>query len=365
MTNQPLMHVKLLEHHPIHNVLKTLPLVQFDQLTEGWQWTFAHQRMIRLNFSFFQHYPNLACQEGNHLHFALKKVKVQPHHVSPKVVNDINIDAIILESIHSTYMHILQIALDKSYKRQSSLVSDLNKHMQALKYEALAETILTHQSLNHEDMTWFFKQHPTLVHANLGIIIDRCYAFVKKAKKGIQMVREQQTALTETIHLYETMLSRYQEATMVNIEHLKSWLIQTRHIVAKTEKPILPTRLSPYQVRYKQWTVSYGKNQEQNHYLTFSLAKKKHVFLHLDGYPSHHVILHADRFDEEGIRFAGEILLALNQLPDGHIVFAKVGSLKATSVKGTVIMRDVKKRHLKRSSLPVETILEQAYRIIL
>ncbi|MDD4123944.1 MAG: NFACT RNA binding domain-containing protein, partial [Bacilli bacterium] len=52
---------------------------------------------------------------------------------------------------------------------------------------------------------------------------------------------------------------------------------------------------------------SVGKNNLQNDYLTFTLAKYNDTFFHVKDFPGAHVIVHSDKLNEATIRMAANL----------------------------------------------------------
>jgi predicted ribosome quality control (RQC) complex YloA/Tae2 family protein len=88
---------------------------------------------------------------------------------------------------------------------------------------------------------------------------------------------------------------------------------------------------------------SFGKNSKQNDFLTFSIAKKNDIFMHIYGEPGSHLILHHTTFDHDAIIKGAQLVLALAKKISGEITYAKVGSLKRTTQIGQVVVKDGKK----------------------
>jgi predicted ribosome quality control (RQC) complex YloA/Tae2 family protein len=127
------------------------------------------------------------------------------------------------------------------------------------------------------------------------------------------------------------------------LDIVKSFLVREHLISGIKPKPILVSHESPYFIIEKNIKYSFGKNSKQNDFLTFSIAKKNDVFMHIYGEPGSHLILHQTNFDHDGIIKGAQLVLALAKKISGEITYAKVGSLKRTTQIGQVIVKDAKK----------------------
>ena len=259
---------------------------------------------------------------------------------------------------------ILQQTIRSKLNKSKAYEKDEEKHERRLQFFELAQELQMAQTIDHDALTLRFGLLVDYAQYSFGDLLNYAYSQGKRGKKGLEMIQRQRQLNDVQLNLYRMMASQTNNDDETSFNTLKHFLTQEKLLKAASQKIIEVRANSPYQIKYNNWTISFGKNQHQNDYLTFQLAKKNHVFLHLDGSPSHHVIVHISTFDRDAIRFAAELLLHLNHREDGPIVYAKVGSLKQTKIPGQVIMRDVKKIMVKQSHQhPIETLLQEAIRI--
>ena len=282
----------------------------------------------------------------------------------PIVVNQEKATHVLFASALKPLRIILQQSIRSKLKKSKVYGHDEEKHRQRLRYFELAEELQMTQIIDCDKLNKRFGPLIDYSQYTFGDLLNYAYTQGKRGKKGLDLLQQQRQLNDVQLQLYQTIAIQTIDDTETSFQLLKQFLVQEKLLKAASQKIIEVRANSPYQIMYKKWTISFGKNQQQNDYLTFQLAKKSHVFLHLDGSPSHHVILHISTFDKEAIRFAAELLLHLNHREDGPIVYAKVGSLKQTKIPGQVIMRDVKKLMVKQSHQhPMDTLIQQAIRI--
>lgn len=259
---------------------------------------------------------------------------------------------IVLQQLKLKTNKIKQYDLDEQKANQSTV------------YQQLADTLLLDQKIDARKLSSLFGSLLDYDHLSFGECLNACYKKIKKAKIALLEIQKQRQENHQQLEMLFTWQEWIQHPSLENYTNLTNALIQKRFLVQSVKKITEVKAISPYQIQYKKWVISFGKNQKQNDYLTFQLAKKNHYFFHLDGYPSHHVILHLAHFDVDAIRFASEFLLFLNQREDGSVVYAKVGSLKQTTVLGQVKIRDQKTIFVKQShAYPFPTLLSSAIRI--
>ena len=259
---------------------------------------------------------------------------------------------------------IITQQLTTKKRKDEHYEKDAQNHQSMTKYQTLVDDLMLRQAL---DVDYFQKTYGPLLdfeHLTFGECVNICYKKIKKAKQGLITLHEQRQNNHQEIIELETLLQRSHEPSFEQYTFLKEALIAKRLLLQAPQKILQARAESPFQITYKNWKVSFGKNQKQNDYLTFHYAKKNEVFIHLEGYPSHHIILHQTHFEPDAIRFTGELLLHLNQRLEAPIVYAKVGSLKQTKVFGQVIVKDKKTMMVKQSyQYPFDALLKNAIRI--
>ena len=93
-------------------------------------------------------------------------------------------------------------------------------------------------------------------------------------------------------------------------------------------KKILLWQNLPYFVKVDKTIIGFGKNAEQNNYLTFILAKKDYYYLHIKDHSGSHVVIFSNNPSKEAILVASEIALILSKLDNGEVYLADVKDVK-------------------------------------
>ncbi len=257
--------------------------------------------------------------------------------------HSLDVDLIIRYSYSLDYLQIIKKTLARKNKRQLALIEDLHTHTQALGYQAIAEAI---QSQPNRD--WQHYPNPNQLpapdvnfKANYAGI-NQLFQLYKKAKKGVSLSQIQ-------LNLNAAFLERLYPFSIMNpplsnkdLSSLKAFLEKEHLLSALEPKPTEVFHQSPYYVEFQGVRFSYGKNAKQNHQLTFSIAKKNDIFMHIEGKPGSHVVIHHSQFDHDLMIRGAQIVLALAKQMAGTITYAKVGSLKQTKTLGQVLIKDSK-----------------------
>ncbi|AMA62903.1 fibronectin/fibrinogen-binding protein [Kurthia gibsonii] len=129
------------------------------------------------------------------------------------------------------------------------------------------------------------------------------YAKYNKFKHALVKVEEQIQIATADIEYFELLAQQVQQASPADIEEIREELAEQGYMRLKKskrrKKPVKPTP-----EKYVSSTgvpISIGKNNKQNDYLTFKIARKWETWLHTKDIPGSHVVIHSDDPDEQTI----------------------------------------------------------------
>ncbi len=129
------------------------------------------------------------------------------------------------------------------------------------------------------------------------------YAKYNKFKHALVKVEEQIQIAAADIEYFELLAQQVQQASPADIEEIREELAEQGYMRLKKskrrKKPVKPTP-----EKYVSSTgvpISIGKNNKQNDYLTFKIARKWETWLHTKDIPGSHVVIHSDNPDEQTI----------------------------------------------------------------
>lgn len=129
------------------------------------------------------------------------------------------------------------------------------------------------------------------------------YAKYNKFKHALVKVEEQIQIAAADIEYFELLAQQVQQASPADIEEIREELAEQGYMRLKKskrrKKPVKPTP-----EKYVSSTgvpISVGKNNKQNDYLTFKIARKWETWLHTKDIPGSHVVIHSDNPDEQTI----------------------------------------------------------------
>ncbi len=155
-----------------------------------------------------------------------------------------------------------------------------------------------------------------------------------KAKTALLKIEQQFEITKEDIDYFELLLQQVMQASPTDIEEIREELMEQgllkMRASKKKKKPVKPT---PEKYIASDGTeISIGKNNKQNDYVTFKLAKKSDTWLHTKDIPGSHVVIHSDKPSE----------IALSEAANLAAYYSKARESSSVPVDYTVV-KQVKK----------------------
>ena len=220
-------------------------------------------------------------------------------------------------------------------KKINVLNNEIEDAKKKLEYKEIGETLLTlmNDVDNFNDYLPFIKD---TYDSDLSIKdnANKYFEKYKKAKRTIENdAREIEIAkrnIDEINHIIE-IFPYYSDQ---EIEELYKEYLPKHHSPKRNSK-VVDSRL-PYFITYQGVKIGFGKNKEQNNYLTFKKANKTDIYLHTANYHGAHVVIFNEDPNKEIILLASEIALILSNLESGEIYIADVKDVKKGDSLGQV-----------------------------
>jgi len=352
--------------HPLDALMHQQTLTSIDITDEGILFHFINDLEIikTLCFSSMPYHPTLTLRDQHSILYPLlshhKDVKypVVLTLLETNVFDDLsNISFLSLLSIFKKH-------LDKKEKRMNFLLQDKEKHRSLLFYKDVAEDLLIRQMIDTEYLKKTYNLTlPFHQFNSLGAFVTYLFHQYKRAKQGIFIVEKQVEEAKSDLQSLKDFLTSITPFSLTNHQRLRTKLEALHLLNSKEKKVSLIKAENPYIFSHKGTTYSFGKNKKQNHHLTFHLAQKKFIFVHIKDFPGSHIIIHRQDMDHESLVFAGQLSLFLSKQSSGIITYTKVGSLKATHTEGMVIVKNAKEMKVNLDhTLSFETIIKNATR---
>lgn len=135
------------------------------------------------------------------------------------------------------------------------------------------------------------------------------YTRYNKAKNALIMIQEQIDKTNDDITYFEMLSQQVQQASPHDIEEIREELAEQGFMKMRANKRRKkPTKPMPEDfISSTGIRISVGKNNKQNDYLTFKVAKKSEIWMHTKDIPGSHVVIHDAAPDEETIREAATL----------------------------------------------------------
>ncbi|KGR73837.1 Rqc2 family fibronectin-binding protein [Ureibacillus sinduriensis] len=126
------------------------------------------------------------------------------------------------------------------------------------------------------------------------------YSKYNKAKNALIMVKDQLEKTEGEIQYFEMLMAQVNQASPADIEEIREELAEQGYLRLRAgKKKKKPAKPSPESfISSTGVAISVGKNNKQNDYLTFKLAKKTDTWLHTKDIPGSHVVIHSNEPDE-------------------------------------------------------------------
>lgn len=191
---------------------------------------------------------------------------------------------------------------------------------------------------------------------------NRYFKKYQKAKAAIHILNDLIVKANDDNEYLKKKLFEAQDGTPRDIMELKSELLEEGYIkeaqVRKTNIKKV-NRHKTYEPHYilipGKGKIGFGMNGLQNEELTFNIAKKDDIFLHVKDYPGSHVVILEGKENHEVMDLALELCLYLSHLQEGEIYVAKRKNVKKNPTRlglVNILQYEVKTlRHIRASSV--------------
>lgn len=143
-----------------------------------------------------------------------------------------------------------------------------------------------------------------------------------KAKNALVMVKDQLEKTENDIQYFEMLMAQVNQASPADIEEIREELAEQGYLrLRASKKKKKPAKPSPESfISSTGVAISVGKNNKQNDYLTFKLAKKTDIWLHTKDIPGSHVVIHSNEPDEATLLEAATLSAYFSKARDSSSV---------------------------------------------
>ncbi len=258
---------------------------------------------------------------------------------------------------------LIERSLKTAKKKESNLHKDLETANKNLIFERYGQIIYQYQAEINEGDTFIEAEgYKIPLNPKLNAPNNANYYFKKyrKAKSAISILSNLIDNTKYEIEYLEKKLEEAKDGTPRDIMELKTELLQTGYIKekqtkknkTKSNKPSKAKRYEPHYILLENGKIGFGMNGLQNETLTFDIASKEDLFLHIKDRPGAHVVILAGRENDEVVKTACELALYLSHQEEGEIYVTqrknvkknpeKIGLVNLLSYK-VIYLREVRK----------------------
>ena len=206
------------------------------------------------------------------------------------------------------------------------LEKEIEESKKKLEYKEIGESLLTLKD-DEENLKDYLPYIKETYDNNLSTLdnANKYFDKYKKSKRTIENDTREIDIAKKSVEEIEHILSIFAYYSDSEIEELyKKYL--PKKVNQKRNKEV-DARL-PYYLIYKGVRIGFGKNKEQNNFLTFKKAEKTDIYLHASNYHGAHVVIFDNDPSKEIILLAAEIALILSNLESGDVYIADIKDVK-------------------------------------
>ena len=128
-----------------------------------------------------------------------------------------------------------------------------------------------------------------------------------KKRKGKVYIEEQLDIAKKELEYFNALREQLDIASYTDALEIKEELIKYGYLRKKVNKPKKNKKINLYQVEYKGSIITFGKNNTQNDYLSFTYAKPNNMWFHAKDYHGAHLVVNTDNPSEEVLRMCANL----------------------------------------------------------
>ncbi|MBR4470715.1 MAG: NFACT family protein [Erysipelotrichaceae bacterium] len=195
----------------------------------------------------------------------------------------------------------LQASLDDALNLQSDKENgDLLYLYEDLDAKGLKEVTVT----DYEGNTRTIKTDPKLsVKANA----NKYYSQYQKKRKGKVYIEEQIELAQNELTYFESLNEQLSIAEYSDALDIKEELLRFGYLKKNSSSNKKKKKVNLYQLKVDGHTITFGKNNLQNAFLSFEYAKSNYTWFHAKQYHGSHVVVDTDKPDEKLIRICANL----------------------------------------------------------
>ena len=136
---------------------------------------------------------------------------------------------------------------------------------------------------------------------------NRYYFIYQKKRKGKIYIEEQIDIATKELEYFNSLNEQLSIANYSDALDIKEELNKYGYLKKQVSKNKKKKKVNLYQLKIDDYTITFGKNNIQNDFLTFDYAKSNYTWFHAKGYHGCHVVVDSNELNEKVIRICANI----------------------------------------------------------
>ena len=136
---------------------------------------------------------------------------------------------------------------------------------------------------------------------------NKYYAVYQKKRKGKVYIEEQIQIAENELLYFESLNEQLAIANYTDALDIKEELGKYGYLKKNNSKSKKKKKVNLYQIHIDGHTITFGKNNIQNAYLSFEYARSNHTWFHAKQFHGSHVVVDSDKPDEKLIRICANL----------------------------------------------------------
>lgn len=239
-------------------------------------------------------------------------------------------------------------------KKLISLESELKSTAKMEDFKLYGELLLTYQNTfaypcNDVELCGY--KIPLDPSIKISDNANKYFAKYHKMKRSVAHLNEQIEITKEKIQYFMLLDNQLKSSNDADLKGIEFELIENGYITKKILKK--QSRQSqgmsqPYYYYVDNVKIGFGKNNFQNNYLTFTLAKPDFIFMHVKDRPGSHVIIFDANPSNHVLETAASIALINAKLDDGEVQMTAKKNVKKINSVGMVSLSTYQSVYIKQ-----------------
>ena len=142
---------------------------------------------------------------------------------------------------------------------------------------------------------------------------NKYYNLYQKKRKGKVYIEEQIAIAQNELEYFKSLSEQLAIANYSDALDIKEELSKYGYLKKPISKNKKKKSINLYQIKVDEYTITFGKNNIQNNFLTFDYAKSNYTWFHAKQFHGSHVVVDSDKPNEKIIRICANIAAYYSQ----------------------------------------------------